>query len=52
MIAIPAITDSNGVQSPSVPIPVDAIAIVCDGSTYTVYQPGDTTPTEADAPQE
>lgn len=49
MIAIPAITDANGVQSPQTPIPADAIALVCDGSTYTVYEPGDTLPA---APQE
>ena len=24
--------------------PADAIAVVCDGSTYTVYEPGDTVP--------
>ncbi|WP_213761990.1 hypothetical protein [Caballeronia sp. dw_19] len=48
MIAIPAVTDpESGVQSPSTPIPADAIAVVCDGATYTVYQTGDALP---DAP--
>lgn len=44
MITIPAVLDGNGVQSPATPIPADAIAVVCDGSTYTVYQPGDQVP--------
>ena len=44
MITIPAITDPNGVQSPATPIPPDAIAVVCDGSTYTIYEPGDIVP--------
>lgn len=30
--------------SPAEPIPDDAIKVVCDGETYTVYQPGDTLP--------
>lgn len=44
MISIPAVLDANSVQSPKTPIPADAIAVVCDGSTYTVYEPGDTVP--------
>lgn len=46
MIVIPAVTDSNGVQSPQTPIPADAIAVACDGSTYTVYEPGDAVPVQ------
>lgn len=44
MINIPAVTDTNGVQSPQTPIPTDAIAVVCNGTTYTVYQVGDEVP--------
>lgn len=47
MIAIPAVTDANGVQSPQTPIPANAIAVLCDGATYTVYEPGDTVPAQA-----
>lgn len=46
MITIPAVTDENGVQSPQTPIPADAIAVICDGSIYTVYEPGDTVPAQ------
>jgi len=47
MITIPVLTDPvSGVQSPSQPIPTNAIAVVCDGTTYTVYQPGDTVPAQ------
>ncbi|MGB8422190.1 hypothetical protein [Paraburkholderia sp.] len=46
MITIPAVTDGNGVQSPQTPIPADAIAVVCDGTNYTVYEPGDTVPAQ------
>lgn len=46
MIAIPAVADENGVLSPSTPIPVDAIAVVCGGSTYIAYQVGDTVPVQ------
>lgn len=45
MTTIPAVTDANGIQSPQTPIPADAIAVVCDGTTYTVYEPGDALPT-------
>jgi hypothetical protein len=44
MITIQAVTDTNGIQSPAEPIPADAIAVVCDGATYAVYQPGDEVP--------
>ena len=44
MITIPATIDVNGVQSPKIPIPANAVTVVCDGSTYTVYQPGDAVP--------
>ncbi|TDY26316.1 hypothetical protein B0G81_6826 [Paraburkholderia sp. BL6665CI2N2] len=47
MIAIPVATDDNGTLYPSDPIPPDAIAVVCDGTNYTVYQPGDTLPSVA-----
>lgn len=46
MITIPAVTDANGVQSPQTPIPADAVAVVCDGTNYTVYEPGDTVPAQ------
>jgi len=45
MITIPAITDpATQTQYPSTPVPADAIAVLCDGATYTVYEPGDTVP--------
>lgn len=44
MITIQAVTDSDSIQSPATSIPDDAIAIVCDGATYTVYQTGDQLP--------
>jgi hypothetical protein len=44
MITILAVIDVSGVQYPSTPLPADAIAVVCDGSTYIVYEPGDTYP--------
>lgn len=45
MTTIPVTVDSvTGALAPSAPIPADAIAIVCDGANYTVYQPGDTVP--------
>lgn len=47
MITIPVATDPvSGALIPSTPIPVDAIAIICNGTVYTVYQPGDTVPSE------
>jgi hypothetical protein len=44
MITIPASIDANGVQSPATPIPSDAIAVICDGTNYTVYEHGDAVP--------
>lgn len=52
MITIPAVSsrvqDEGGeavtLQSPEAPIPADAIAVVCDGKTYTIYQTGDMPP--------
>lgn len=47
MTTIP-VTTVDDVLAPSAPIPRDALAVVCDGENYIVYQPGDTLP---DAPQ-
>jgi len=50
MITIPAVrttTPDGDLLSPAQPFPANAIAIVCDGSRYTVYQPGDAVPTQA-----
>jgi hypothetical protein len=47
MITIPAVTDPiSGALTPALPIPEEAIAVVCNGATYTVYEPGDTVPTQ------
>ena len=49
MITIPVLRTmaSDGeALSPSQPIPADAIAVICDGEHYNVYQPGDTVPQE------
>lgn len=47
MITIPAITDPvTSSLIPSQPIPSNAIAVVCDGTNYTVYLPGDTVPAQ------
>ncbi len=46
MMTIPAVLDANGIQNPATPIPSDAIAVVCDGTVYTVYEPGDTLPAQ------
>ncbi len=49
MIQIPVATidtPDGPLLSPASPFPVDAVVIVCDGTTYTVYQPGDTVPVE------
>lgn len=45
-IAIVKSTDIDGNQciTPAEPLPVDAIAIVCDGEKYTIYQAGDILP--------
>lgn len=32
------------VNTPQEKIPLEAIAIICDGTNYTVYMPGDTMP--------
>lgn len=47
MITIPAVrttTPDGDLLSPAQPFPPNAIAIRCDGSVYTVYQPGDEIP--------
>lgn len=48
MIVIPAIPvnfpDGTDAIGPEFPIPIDAIAVVFDGTSYTVYQPGDQVP--------
>lgn len=46
MTTIPALVDGNGIQYPATPFPTDMIAVVCDGMTYTVYEPGDTVPSQ------
>lgn len=44
-IAIILTTDADGEHiAPAQPFPVNRIAVVCDGETYTVYEPGDTVP--------
>lgn len=53
MITIQAVQNENGSWGPETPIedaaPVIA-AVICNGSTYTVYEPGDTLPTTPAAP--
>ena len=47
MTTIPVVhttTPDGDLLSPAQPFPDDAIAIRCDGTAYTVYQPGDTVP--------
>jgi hypothetical protein len=48
MITIPVhITqgaDGSEFIGPAAPIPADAIKVVCDGTQYIVYQPGDVLP--------
>ncbi len=39
-------TPDGPLLSPARPFPADAIAIRCDGTNYTVYQPGDTVPAQ------
>ncbi|VVE74112.1 hypothetical protein PCA31118_04682 [Pandoraea captiosa] len=54
MIEIPAIIkpslDDNGEPStilvPQSQFPDDCIAVICDGTTFTVYLPGDTLPAQ------
>jgi hypothetical protein len=36
--------DGNDAIAPAEPLPPSAIAIVCDGGQYTVYELGDTLP--------
>ena len=45
MITIPVVVDPvTGIITPASPIPEDAIAVLCDGVNYTVYEPGDIVP--------
>jgi hypothetical protein len=46
MRTVPAVKNDDGSQSAAETPwpPADAIAIICDGSTFTVYQPGDIVP--------
>ena len=44
MITIPVATADDGTLYPSTPIPENAIAVLCDGVNYTVYEPGDIVP--------
>jgi hypothetical protein len=44
-IAIVTTADADGEHiAPAAPFPANAIAIQCDGTKYTVYEPGDTVP--------
>jgi hypothetical protein len=42
---IPAVIVADGVLGPDESIPENAIAVVCDGENYVVYEPGDEVPT-------
>lgn len=48
MILIPVsqqqLADGTPILEPSTPIPADAVMVLCDGTNYTVYQPGDELP--------
>lgn len=45
MIPVMTVTTPDGpCLTPASPFPADAIAIACDGASYTVYEPGDTLP--------
>lgn len=49
MITIPVVrttTPDGDLLSPAHAFPADAIAVICDGTNYTVYQPGDTVPAQ------
>ena len=49
MTTIPVVrttTPDGDLLSPAHPFPADAIAIHCDGTVYTAYQPGDTVPAQ------
>lgn len=56
MITIPVkqvpSTDDQGNATtmlvPSTPVPANAIAVMCDGVNYTIYQPGDEVPSLTD----
>lgn len=51
MITIPCTnigTADEPLLSAATPIPPDAIAVICDGTNYTVYEPGDTVPSVGD----
>jgi hypothetical protein len=53
MITIPVATDPvSGALIPSLLIPADAIAVICNGTVYTVYQPGDRVPQQDSPPVE
>lgn len=44
MIIIPVINTGTAdcpLLAPATPIPVDAVAVTCDGANYTVYEIGD-----------
>lgn len=47
MIIIKCVSTTAGL-TPETPIPSDAICVTCDGTEYTVYQPGDDLPPEPD----
>lgn len=47
MITIPIInvgTADEPINAPADPLPANAIAVLCDGTNYIIYQPGDTVP--------
>ena len=47
MITIPAVrttTPDGDLLAPEHPFPGDAIAVICDGQNYTIYQTGDIMP--------
>ena len=45
------IVNINGVNCPERPFPANKIKVICDGSKYIVYEPGDTLPPEPAPPQ-
>lgn len=45
IMKIPAVIVADGVLGPDESIPENAIAVVCDGENYVVYEPGDEVPT-------
>lgn len=53
-IAIVKATGIDGDQyiSPVEPFPTDALAIVCDGEKYTIYQAGDILPETSSTTEE